>query len=502
MRLEKVLLNAEILRTSPFAALGLIEPLVRAVHDEGYTTPTPIQREVIPSLVAARDVLGCAQTGTGKTAAFVLPILQQLVAEGRGKSRSPSIRALVLSPTRELAAQIGERIGAYGKHLGLKHAVVFGGVGQRPQEVALRGGLDILVATPGRLLDLMQQRHARLNDVAYLVLDEADRMLDMGFIHDVKRIVAAVPKQRQTLLFSATMPKEVMGLANSMLHDPVRVAIEPKVTSAVLVEQSVMFVQKADKRAMLETVLLDPEVSRAIVFMRTKHGANRLAYQLEKAGIDAAAIHGNKSQGARERALSGFKDGSCRVLIATDVASRGIDVDDISHVINYELPDTPESYVHRIGRTGRAGATGRAISFCDPSERRLLQDIERLLGRRITVHGDVSIAPSVQRQDPPPPPRAPRPQGGGGRGGGSRRPQAGGGSRHGSSGSSYGSSSGGPRPSHPRPAAASAGSSNGTSNGSSNGTSNGSSNGGNAGGAPRVPVLPGDSTRKRRPRRF
>ncbi len=347
---------------------------------EGYTIPTPVQVAVIPHVLAGRDVLACAQTGTGKTAAFVLPLLQRLAIGPRTRD---GVKVLVLTPTRELAAQIAERVEAYGANLDVRHAVIFGGVSQRPQETALRSMPEVLIATPGRLLDLLRQRVLRLDKVTHLVLDEADRMLDMGFVRDVRAICAVIPKARETLLFSATMPKEVEGLAQALLMNPAEVHVTPAVTTAVTVEQSVVFVAKADKRALLERVLQNADVARAIVFMRTKHGANRLSDQLARAGIQAGAIHGNKSQNARQRALDEFKAGTSRVLVATDVASRGIDVDGISHVINYELPTTPESYVHRIGRTGRAGATGEAISFCDPEERGLLADIERTIRRRL-----------------------------------------------------------------------------------------------------------------------
>jgi ATP-dependent RNA helicase RhlE len=366
---------------SPFTALGLIAPLVRAILDEGYTTPTPVQAEVMPHALAGRDVLACAQTGTGKTAAFLLPILQRL----RGAAAEGRVRALVLTPTRELALQIAERTAAYGRHVGIRHTVIYGGVNQNRQEAALRTAPDLLVATPGRLLDLMQQGIVKLSGVTHFVLDEADRMLDMGFVRDVRRIAAALPKERQTLLFSATMPGAIEALAQAMLVDPARVAVAPKITTAETVEQSVIFVAKAAKRNLLERLLRDDKVERAIVFTRTKHGANRLSHQLERAGIDAAAIHGNKSQGARERALAGFRDGTTRVLVATDVAARGIDVEGISHVFNFDLPNVAESYVHRIGRTGRAGATGHAVSFCDDEERSLLADIERFIRRKLPV---------------------------------------------------------------------------------------------------------------------
>ncbi len=348
---------------------------------EGYVDPTPFQSRAIPNVLDGRDLLGCAQTGTGKTAAFVLPILQRLAA----KPRTGNIRALVLAPTRELAAQIGERANAYGRNVGLRHTVIYGGVGQRPQEEALRKRPDILVATPGRLLDLMEQGFVRLDAVEILVLDEADRMLDMGFIHDVRRIVREVPTKRQTLLFSATMPPAIAELSRTILIDPVRVDVVPQATTAEKIDQVVYHVAKKDKRALLERILLSPGVSRTIVFTRTKHGANRLVEQLDRAGIRGAAIHGNKSQGARERALEGFKSGAIPVLVATDLAARGIDVEGISHVVNYELPNVPEQYVHRIGRTARAGAAGHAIAFCDEDEKSLLRDIEKLIRQRIPV---------------------------------------------------------------------------------------------------------------------
>ncbi|AKV00740.1 ATP-dependent RNA helicase RhlE [Labilithrix luteola] len=375
---------------SPFAALGLLAPFVRAVAQEGYEAPTPIQSQAIPHVIQGRDLLGCAQTGTGKTAAFVLPILQRLAE----RPRNGKIRCLILAPTRELAAQIGERASAYGRHVGLRQTVIYGGVGQRNQEIALKQKPDILIATPGRLLDLIQQGFVSLDGVEIFVLDEADRMLDMGFIHDVRKVVKLVPTKRQTLFFSATMPRDIADLAQSILIDPVRVSVAPQSTTAEKVEQSVYFVAKSHKRALLEKLLRDQGALRTIVFTRTKHGANRLAEQLTRGGLDAAAIHGNKSQGARERALEGFKNGTISVLVATDLAARGIDVDGISHVVNFELPNVPEQYVHRIGRTGRAGAEGRAIAFCDEDEKKLLQDIERLIRTRIPVAGRVVMPAS------------------------------------------------------------------------------------------------------------
>jgi ATP-dependent RNA helicase RhlE len=374
---------AAAIETSPFTKLGLAAPLVRAALEEGYTEPSPVQTEVIPHALARRDVLACAQTGTGKTAAFVLPILQGLSGQA-----GSGIRALILTPTRELAGQIGERITAYGKHLGLRHVVIYGGVSQRTQQAALRASPSIVVATPGRLLDLVQQRIVDLRGITHFVLDEMDRMLDMGFVRDVSRLVSMIPVERQTLFFSATIAPAVEKLARGMLRDPARVAISPVTTTAPLVEQSVIFVAQADKRGLLETVLRDETVERALVFTRTKHGANRLSAQLERAGFGVAAIHGNKTQNARERALDDFKRGTTRVLVATDVAARGIDVEGVSLVVNYDMPNVAESYVHRIGRTGRAGASGRAISFCDRDERPFLGDIERLIRKRLPVSGD------------------------------------------------------------------------------------------------------------------
>ncbi|MCK6530301.1 DEAD/DEAH box helicase [Myxococcota bacterium] len=368
-----------------FTDLGLAEPLLRALAAEGYEAPTPIQVQAIPPALAGRDVLGCAQTGTGKTAAFALPILQRLAAAPPPPGRVRPIRTLVLTPTRELASQIGESFATYGRFLPLRHTVIFGGVGQGAQEKALATGPDVLVATPGRLLDLSGQGKLSLRDVSVLVLDEADRMLDMGFVHAVRRVIALVPKKRQTLFFSATMPADILDLAGKILVDPVKVAVTPVASTAERIRQSVYHVEKSRKRALLQSVLGDPAIERAIVFTRTKHGANRVAEHLERARIGAAAIHGNKSQGARERALEGFRSGATRILVATDIAARGIDVEGITHVINFELPDVAESYVHRIGRTARAGASGVALSFCDAEERPMLASIERLIRARIPV---------------------------------------------------------------------------------------------------------------------
>ena len=386
-----------------FEELNLIEPLLRAVHAEGYTEPTPIQVQAIPHVLAGKDIIGCAQTGTGKTAAFALPILQRLVAQQRSNERRVT-KVLVLSPTRELASQISDSFAAYGKNTGLKSMVIFGGVGQQPQTDGWRRGVDILVATPGRLLDLMQQRIIRLDTIEVFVLDEADRMLDMGFIHDVRKIIAVLPKKRQTLLFSATMPQDIQDLADSILINPVRVEVTPQATTVDKVDQSVFFVNKQDKRALLEHLLTDREraIKRVLVFTRTKHGANKLAEQLERANIQAEAIHGNKSQTARERALANFKSGRTRVLVATDIAARGIDVDDVTHVINYDLPNEPESYVHRIGRTARAGASGTAYSFCDAEEREYLRDIEKLIRMRVPVVTEHPYASALAAAEPRP----------------------------------------------------------------------------------------------------
>jgi ATP-dependent RNA helicase RhlE len=374
-----------------FQALGLSEPLLRALAARDYATPTPIQARSIPHLLAGRDLLGIAQTGTGKTAAFALPMLQLLTASNhRPRPRLP--RSLVLAPTRELATQIADSFDAYGKHLHQRVAIVFGGVGQQPQVNALQRGVDILVATPGRLLDLMQQRHCALDDVEILVLDEADRMLDMGFLPDVRRILAALPKDRQSLLFSATMPQDITSLAHQILRDPLRVEVTPPAATADRVEQFIHHVPKAKKRDLLVSLLEDPSFVRTLVFTRTKHGADRVARGLKQAGFDAHAIHGNKSQGARERALDAFRDGKAHVLVATDIAARGIDVPDITHVVNFDLPNIPESYVHRIGRTARAGRAGIAISFCDSEEREYLRDIEKLIRKRIPVVGGAPAA--------------------------------------------------------------------------------------------------------------
>jgi ATP-dependent RNA helicase RhlE len=370
---------------------------LRAVQHAGYETATPIQRDAIPAALQGRDIVGCAQTGTGKTAAFALPLLQRVDA---GATDDPVIRALVVTPTRELAAQIGENIAIYGKHLDeIWHTVIFGGVSEKPQIQQLRKGVDVLVATPGRLLDLMGRGFISLKNVEMFVLDEADQMLDLGFLPDVERIVAALPKKRQTLLFSATMPAPIRRLADSMLRDPVSISVAPQSVAADRVQQLLYFVDKADKRKLLAELVRDKDLSRTLVFSRTKHGANRVAQFLVQRGVASAAIHGNKSQGARTRALDGFKQGKVRVLVATDIAARGIDVEGVSHVINFDLPNVPETYVHRIGRTARAGAEGTAMSFCDTEEREYLVDIERLIGQhlqRVDTHAFAA------RSGPPP----------------------------------------------------------------------------------------------------
>ena len=383
-----------------FEQLQLIEPILQALKAEGYTTPTPIQEQSIPVILKRNDLLGCAQTGTGKTAAFAIPILQLLQEE---KVSGPKqIRALVLTPTRELAIQIDESFAAYGKQLNLRHLVVYGGVSQLAQTNALRNGVDILIATPGRLLDLIDQRYISLQHIKMFVLDEADRMLDMGFIHDVKKLITKLPAKRQTLFFSATMPPEISRLAETILSNPVKVAITPVATTAEKVTQGLYFVDRNDKRSLLMHILKNSEVKSALVFTRTKHGADKVVKDLNRANIQAEAIHGNKSQMARQRALTLFKTGRIRVLVATDIAARGIDVEDLTHVINYELPNIPETYVHRIGRTGRAGASGIALSFCDAEEREYLRDINKLIGKAIPVIEDnpfpMQHAGNVQQQ--------------------------------------------------------------------------------------------------------
>ena len=368
-----------------FRDLGLIAPILSALEEQGYTRPSPIQEKAIPPALEGRDVLGCAQTGTGKTCAFAAPILQRLSAS---RVQGHPLRALILTPTRELAIQIEESFLAYGKHLPLRCAVIFGGVGQNPQVEALGRGVDILVATPGRLMDLYQQGFVKLDQLEIFVLDEADRMLDMGFIHDVKKILKWLPRKKQTMLFSATMPPEIAELVNSLLHDPVRVAVDPVSSPVEAIQQSVYFVDKNNKTKLLAYLIRELDVKNALVFTRTKHGANKVARDLAKAGITAAAIHGNKSQTARQQALADFKAGKIQCLVATDIAARGLDIEELSHVFNYNLPEVPETYVHRIGRTGRAGREGAAVAFCDFGEKPLLRDIEKLMGRTVPAVED------------------------------------------------------------------------------------------------------------------
>lgn len=371
-----------------FEKLNLIAPILQALKTAGYTHPTPIQERSIPLVLNRKDLLGCAQTGTGKTAAFAIPILQILKENQKGEKLDKSIKALILTPTRELAIQIEESFTAYGNHLNLRHLVVFGGVPQKKQTDALKRGVDILVATPGRLLDLMDQKFISLQHIQIFVLDEADRMLDMGFVHDVKKVISKLPTKRQSLFFSATMPPEIVKLADRILVNPHKVEVTPVSSTANTIQQSLYFVDKKDKRRLLLDLLKDEEIKSALVFSRTKHGANRIAQDLSKKGVVAEAIHGNKSQNARQLALSNFKSRKTRVLVATDIAARGIDVEELSHVINFDLPNVPETYVHRIGRTGRAGASGIAISFCDHEEKAYLKDIHKLISKVIPVVED------------------------------------------------------------------------------------------------------------------
>ena len=371
---------------SNFESLGLSKQLLQSVKKEGYTAPTPVQEQAIPLLLKGHDVLGVAQTGTGKTAAFALPVLQILARkEIKGRRK---IRTLVLTPTRELAAQINERFAAYSEHLSIYHQVIFGGVSQKPQVKSLRRGIDILVATPGRLLDLIEQGFIDLENIEFFVLDEADRMLDMGFIRDIKKVIKLLPKKRQNLLFSATMPSSIADLANSFLNDAVMIDLSPEEITVERIEQSVMFVEKQNKINLIINIINENRVKRGIIFTRTKHGANRLVKKLDRSGIESAAIHGNKSQGARTRALAAFRNGDIPLLVATDIASRGIDIEGVTHVFNYDLPNEPESYVHRIGRTARAGRSGVAYAFCDESESGYLVGIQRLIGKQIPQFKD------------------------------------------------------------------------------------------------------------------
>ena len=367
-----------------FTSLNLIEPILKAVQEEGYTSPTPIQEEAIPLALEGRDLLGCAQTGTGKTAAFAIPILQ-ILSQTRINEKKRKIRSLILTPTRELAIQIGESFNAYGRYTNVTNTVIFGGVNQNTQVKILQGSVDVLVATPGRLLDLISQGFISLNNVEILVLDEADRMLDMGFSHDVKKIIAMVPQKRQTLFFSATMPPEIVKLSSTILHHPTKISVTPVSSTVDIINQCVYFVDKGNKNSLLLDILKDKNIKTALVFTRTKHGADKVVKILLKNNITAEAIHGNKAQNARQRALNNFKAQTTRVLVATDIAARGIDVDDLEYVINFEMSNIPETYVHRIGRTGRAGAKGTAISFCDAEEKSYLRDVEKLIGKKIKV---------------------------------------------------------------------------------------------------------------------
>lgn len=369
-----------------FNNLKLIEPVLKALSNAGYINPTPIQEKAIPVVLEKKDLLACAQTGTGKTAAFTIPLLQLMhEQQGLTSTHRPSITTLILTPTRELAIQIGESIGAYGRYMHFKHLVIFGGVPQYSQVKSLRNGVDILVATPGRLIDLLNQGHISLNSIKYFVLDEADRMLDIGFLPEIKRILSRLPQKKQTLLFSATMPQAIGQLANSLLKNPVKVEVTPVSSTAEMIQQSVFLVERQDKQALLINLLKDKSIKTVLVFTQMKHSADKLAKNLHKFGISAEAIHGNKSQNQRQQALKNFKRRTTRVLVATDIAARGIDIDELTHVVNYELPNVPETYVHRIGRTGRAGASGVALSFCDRSERPFLNDIQKLIKKRIPV---------------------------------------------------------------------------------------------------------------------
>lgn len=385
-----------------FENLNLIEPIRKALHTEGYVRPTPIQLQSIPVILQGKDLLGCAQTGTGKTAAFAIPILQILHGNQSASKERRVIKSLILTPTRELAVQIGESFEAYGRHTGLRHTVIYGGVSQHAQTQALKAGVDILIATPGRLLDLMQQRFINLQHIEMFVLDEADRMLDMGFIIDIRKIVAKLPAEKQTLFFAATMPAEIRQLAQTILVDPEHVAVSPVSSTVDAIDQSVYYVQKSDKRSLLKHLLQNKEIESVLIFTRTKHGADKVTRDLNHSGIPAEAIHGNKSQNARQRAMNNFKKKRTRVLVATDIAARGIDVDNLSHVINYELPNEPETYVHRIGRTGRAGLSGIAISFCDMEEQSYLRDIRKLIAKDIPVVADhpYMFTPTLSQQAP------------------------------------------------------------------------------------------------------
>lgn len=373
------------MENASFNTLNLIEPVLKAIKEEGYTIPTPIQIKAIPLILKGKDLLGCAQTGTGKTAAFAVPILQMMNSSRQKFEKKRKVRGLILTPTRELAIQIEESFNSYGRHLGLKNKVIFGGVSQNPQVSALKSGVDIIIATPGRLLDLMGQGYISLKDIEYFVLDEADRMLDMGFIHDIKKVLAVLPKKRQSLFFSATMPPEIVKLAGTILVNPEKVSVTPVSSTVDTIDQYVYFVDKGNKTKLLVDILKDKKIRTALVFTRTKHGADKVVRVLNKQNVTAEAIHGNKAQNARQRALSNFKAQATRVLVATDIAARGIDVDNLEYVINYEMSNIAEMYVHRIGRTGRAGAKGTSFSFCDAEEKAYLKDVEKLISKKIPV---------------------------------------------------------------------------------------------------------------------
>lgn len=432
-----------------FQDLKLIDPILKALSEEGYTTPTPIQAQSIPLVLERKDLLGCAQTGTGKTAAFSIPILQ-ILSEKKSTERKRAIRCLIVTPTRELAIQIGESLQAYGKYTGLTSTVIFGGVNQSRQVTALQHGVDILVATPGRLIDLMNQRYISLSNIEIFVLDEADRMLDMGFIHDVKRLLVSLPPRRQSLFFSATMPPEILRLASTILHDPSKVEVTPVSSTAETIKQFMYFVDRGNKNHLLVDVLQNPKIKTCLVFTRTKHVADKVVKMLAEHKIKAEAIHGNKSQNNRQNALTNFKAQTTRVLVATDIAARGIDVDNLEYVINYEIPNVPETYVHRIGRTGRAGANGTAFSFCDAEEKAYLKDIEKLISIKIPVIDDHAYPlmdhnppKTVQggRQQRSSSPRASSSSAGSGRSSGSSNKPTGSSSRRPSSGGSSSSSS-------------------------------------------------------------
>jgi len=421
-----------------FKQIGIIDPILKALDEQGYSTPTPIQQQSIPILLESSDMLGCAQTGTGKTAAFGIPILQHIFNNKENSQKGHrKIKALIVTPTRELAIQIGDSFKDYGKHTGIKQTVIFGGVKQGSQTNALRAGVEILVATPGRLLDLMQQGFISLKDIEYFVLDEADQMLDMGFVHDIKKIIAKLPQKRQSLFFSATMPENIVALSKTILKSDYKsITIRPEQATADKVEQSLYFVSKKDKPNLLKQLLEESDSDAVLVFTRTKHGADKVVRILEKSGINAAAIHGNKSQNARQRALNDFKDGKLHVLIATDIAARGIDVSQLELVINFDLPNIPETYVHRIGRTGRANESGISVSFCDMEERPYLKDIEKLIKQKVPVIKNHPFAADAETEVVVKKKQQQRPPRGSSNRGGQNKPSQGGSSKRNNSSSS------------------------------------------------------------------